>query len=236
MSDRDRSSHPLPVAQTDSSHLHKDATIDYKSELIRKAIHLCSLSIPVIYYYISRELALTILVPLTLAFLAVDLTRYYHKPTAGWFYRWFGWLLRRREQDEARKRLNGATYVLLSACLCVAFFPKIITVNAFAVLIISDSVSALIGRRFGKHRFLHKTREGSLAFLISAIAVVLVAPKIEGQPAEYLLAMIAAGVAAFIESLSIHIDDNLAVPVVFGLVLWGLYSIFLPGINLHALL
>ncbi|HET56416.1 MAG TPA: dolichol kinase, partial [Ignavibacteria bacterium] len=41
-------------------------SIDYKSELFRKGIHLCSLSIPVVYYFITRELALMILVPLVI--------------------------------------------------------------------------------------------------------------------------------------------------------------------------
>jgi dolichol kinase len=226
-----------PTARaTGNNHLHQNATIDYKSELIRKAIHLCSLSIPVIYYSISRETALTILVPLTFAFLVVDLLRYYHPPTAEWFYRWFGWLLRRHEQDTTRKRLNGATYVLLSACVCVSLFPKIITVNAFAVLIISDGVSALVGRRFGKHTFLKKSREGAMAFFLSAIAVIIVAPKVEGQLSEYILAGVAAIAATLVESLSIRIDDNLSVPLVFGFVLWGLYALLLPTINLYALM
>ena len=47
----------------------------YSSELIRKGIHLCSLSIPVIYYYISKDTALSILIPLTLAFGLTDLAR-----------------------------------------------------------------------------------------------------------------------------------------------------------------
>ena len=57
-------------------------TIDYKSELYRKLIHLSSLSIPIIYYFITKELALMILVPLTLFSLAVDYGRYYSKPLA----------------------------------------------------------------------------------------------------------------------------------------------------------
>ena len=60
--------------------------IDYKAEVIRKSIHLCSLSIPIIYYFISRDQALMLLVPITLAFLFVDLLRYFHSSTAKIFY------------------------------------------------------------------------------------------------------------------------------------------------------
>lgn len=226
----------LDVANPPGDSLHRNATIDYRSELIRKSIHVCSLSIPIIYFYITRELALALLVPLTLAFLSVDLTRYYHKPTADWFYRWFGWLLRKHEQNPDLKRLNGATNILLSACLCVLIFPKVITVSAFAVLIISDITAALVGRRFGRRPFLHKSLEGALSFLLSAIVVILVTPKIEGLVQEYLIASVAAAVAAVVESLSVHIDDNISVPLVFGFVLWGLYLLFLPSVNLSSMM
>jgi dolichol kinase len=222
---------PEPLL-SDSHNIHRQATIDYRSELFRKGIHLVSLSIPIIYYSMTRELALTILLPLTAAFLIVDLTRYYHTPTAEWFYRWFGSLLRKHEQDSNRKRLNGATNVLLSACLCVFIFPKIVTVNAFAVLIISDTTSALIGRRFGKRPFLNKSWEGAVAFFLSALVVVFVAPKVEGHPVEYLISVVAAAVAAVAESLSTDIDDNLSVPLTFGCVMWGLYVWLLPTMNI----
>ena len=38
--------------------------LELRYEVARKAIHLSSLSIPVIYWFISRELALLLLVPL----------------------------------------------------------------------------------------------------------------------------------------------------------------------------
>lgn len=220
----------------ESEPLHAKATIDYKSEFIRKLIHLCSLSIPIIYYFISRELALELLVPMFLAFFVIDLARFFHKPTQAWFYRWFGWLLRRHESDSKSKRLTGATNILFSAIVCVLIFPKIITVNAFAILIISDITSALVGRRFGKHRFFQKSLEGATGFFVSAIVVVLLAPKIEGSLMEYVVGIIAAAAGAVTESLSTTIDDNISVPLVIGFVLWALYLFLLPSINLFALI
>ncbi|MCX6133941.1 MAG: dolichol kinase [Ignavibacteriales bacterium] len=220
----------------ESELLHAKATIEYKSEFIRKLIHLCSLSIPTVYYFISRERALEILAPVFLAFFIVDLARFYHEPTQAWFYRWFGWLLRRHESDSKSKRLTGATNILLSAIVCVMIFPKIITINAFAILIISDITSALVGRRFGKHRFFQKSLEGATGFFVSALVVVLLAPKIERLPMEYVLGIIAAAAGAVTESMSTTIDDNISVPLVIGFVLWTLYTLFLPGINLYAFL
>jgi dolichol kinase len=137
-------------------HLDHTATIEYNHELVRKSIHLFSLSIPTIYFFISKQLALCLLVPITAACIIIDITRYYIPSIAQWFYRWFCWLLRRHETNINKKRLNGASNVLISALLCVLLFPKIIAINAFAILVISDTTSALIGRRFGKHRFLAK--------------------------------------------------------------------------------
>ena len=46
-----------------------DAHVSFRHELLRKGIHLSSLSIPVIYYFISRDLALALLIPVTALFL-----------------------------------------------------------------------------------------------------------------------------------------------------------------------
>jgi dolichol kinase len=212
------------------------ATIDYKSEFIRKLIHLCSLSIPTIYFFISKQSALGLLVPTFLAFFVVDLARFYHEPTQAWFYRWFGWLLRRHESDSKTKRLTGATNILLSAIVCVLIFPKIIAVNAFAILIISDITSALVGRRFGRRRFFQKSFEGALAFFVSAVLVVFLAPKVDGLALEYGIGVIAAGVGAVVEAASTKIDDNITVPLSVGLILWALYALLLPAVDLYRLI
>ena len=212
---------------------NQSATIDYRHEFVRKSIHLVSLSIPIIYYFISKEQALWILGPMTAAFLVTDVGRHYVPSVAQWFYKWFGWLLRRHEQDGNKKRLNGATYVLISACLCVLIFPKIITVTAFAILIISDSTSALIGRKYGKKPFFNKSREGSAAFLISAVLVVLVSPKIQGHPLEFFIGFVGAVIGTVVESLSVRIDDNLTIPISISAVMWGLYALILPNVDVY---
>ncbi len=208
------------------------ADIDYKAEIARKAIHFCSLSIPIIYYFIERDLALMILVPVTLAFLTVDLLRYYHKPTADLFYRIFRFMLRKHELDHTAKRFNGATNVLIAATLCVIIFPKLIVLTAFPILIISDSVAALFGRRYGKRKFLQKSVEGSVAFFIFALLVIYFTPKIEYSTEEYIIGMVAALVGTVVEAGSWKIDDNLSIPLSVGVVMWGLYFILYPTVNL----
>ncbi|MBI5476124.1 MAG: dolichol kinase [Ignavibacteriales bacterium] len=208
---------------------------DYRIEVIRKAIHLVSLSIPIVYYFLSKQSALAILIPMTTLFLVVDITRHYYKPVEELFFKYFGFLLRRHESDKKRKTLNGASYVLISAALCVLVFPKIITLTSFSILIISDISAALIGRKFGKHRFLAKSLEGSSAFFISGLVVILITPKIGYHLSEYLIALIAVVVGTIIEALPATIDDNFSIPVSVGAVLWLGYTIFLPSLNIYIL-
>ncbi len=125
--------------------------------------------------------------------------------------------------------------MLLSACLCVLLFPKVIVITAFAILIISDTAAALIGRRFGRHRFFTKSLEGSSAFFVSALLVVAVAPKIAYAPVEYLVGAVTAAVATVVEAAGIKVDDNLSIPLVSGAVMWGLYALAAPALNIHAL-
>jgi len=207
----------------------------YSVELARKGIHLFSLSIPVIYYFISKSTALKILIPLTSLFLLVEIARFVHPTTNSLFHRLLGWLLRPHESDSTAKRLTGATYVLLSAVICIWLFPKLIAVTAFAILIISDTSAALVGRRFGKRPFLKKSLEGSLAFLVSALVVVLVSPKIVFHPLEYLIGGTAAVVGTVAESLANAVDDNLLVPLTVGATMWVLYILLLPHVNVFAL-
>ena len=207
----------------------------YAAELVRKTIHLSSLSIPIVYFFIAKSAALAILIPLTLAFLAADLTRFFHAPTKKVFGEYFGWLLRMHERDTNARRLNGATYVLLSATICILVFPKIIAITAFTILIISDTSAALIGRKYGRHKFLKKSLEGTVAFFLSALIVVAVTPKIQYLATEYVIGAIAALCGSLIEALPIAVDDNLSIPVGLGVIMWLLYALLLPGVNVFGL-
>jgi dolichol kinase len=208
----------------------------YGTEIIRKSIHLSSLSIPVVYFFISKTTALQILVPLTLAFVLTDLARLFVLPARRLYERFFGFLLRRHERSGARKRLNGASYVLISATICIWLFPKVIIITAFAILIVSDTAAALFGRRFGRHSFFKKTLEGTTAFLLTALVVVAAAPKVQFLMTEYVIGAAGAFVGSLVEAASTDlIDDNLSIPIAISLTMWGLYALLLPHVNVFAL-
>lgn len=200
--------------------------ITFKGELIRKGIHLVSMSIPVMYFYVTRSTAIAILLPVTIFFLAVDMSRHYVPAVHHIVARLFDPILRPHERKSGL--LSGATYVFISALFCVLVFPKLITITAFSILIVSDASSALIGRRLGRHKFLDKSLEGSIAFVVTAFIVVLVTPKAGAGSLfgiEFAIGAIAAVLGGIAEagSASSHLDDNLSVPLTVGFTMWGLY-------------
>jgi dolichol kinase len=208
-------------------------TIGYKDELIRKLIHITSLLIPVIYYFITTSLAATILGSLAAFALILDLARYFSPSIGKIFYKVFGFLLRRHEFDRDKKNLNGATYVLISAFIGVLIFPKVLFITAFSMLIIGDTMAALIGRKFGKHKFLFKSFEGTSAFFISSCIVILFTPKVGYFTEEFLIGFAAAFTGAITENISFkYIDDNFSIPLAVGFTMWFLYKLILPNLEL----
>jgi dolichol kinase len=203
----------------------------YRIEITRKAIHLCSLSIPIAYFFIPRDLALTILVPAAVLAIAIDIGRYYIPGLHGWFYATFGSLLRPHESDSEKKRLSGASYVMISAALSVFFFPKLVAITGFAILIIGDMFAALVGRRYGRHKFGNKSLEGSTAFFLTGVIIMALIPKIEYRLSEYLIGVFSVAVGAIVEALPIPLDDNLSIPLAVGITMWACYHYLLPMVD-----
>jgi dolichol kinase len=210
--------------------------ITYRSEVLRKGIHLLSLSIPVIYSVISQATALWILVPLACLFVAIDILGHKEGWVRNTMLRHFEPVMRNHELKVDDVRLNGASHVLIAACASVWLFPKIIAITAFSILIISDICAALVGRRFGSHRFLDKSLEGTLAFAVSAIGVVLVIASISSAPISFVvIGAFASIVGALVENISprLRLDDNISIPGSVGLTMLILTSLISSVPNSH---
>ena len=213
--------------------------ITFTQELLRKGIHLISLSIPILYIFLDRNTALWVLIPLTFIFILFDVWSRFNPYLKMLVHKLFGKLLRPHEVGE-KFVLNGASWVLISAVICVALFPKILTVVSFSILIISDLFAALVGKKFGKHKLVkNKSWEGTSAFILTAIIVINIYGFIYAAPMIFFFGGIAAAViSAFFEAFSplLYVDDNLSIPISAGFVLWafGLYAqtINTPFLNL----
>lgn len=206
---------------------HNDR-LGLRYEVARKAIHLSSLAIAVIYCHITRELALMLLVPLFLGFFAVDLLKNFKGPVADWYHGTFGYMLREHELEGEKPHMNGATCITLSALILVIFFPKIIAITAFSMVAISDTMAALVGKTLGRHRFGHKSLEGSGAFFLSALGIVAVVPNIDPL-AGVLMALVGTVAEAFVFRIAgFRIDDNLTIPIAAAAAGMLYYTIFIP--------
>ncbi len=209
----------------------KKNEISYKNEILRKVIHLLSLSIPISYIFFSRETELTILIPMAVTAVLIDVLSKKNFILHDIMYKYFGNMLRPHEQ-RGGIILNGASWVLISAVVCVLIFPKIIMVTGFTILIVSDIMAALIGRKYGRHAIFDKSLEGLMAFIISAIAIVVLYGIIFDAPPLYFLAGIAGAIVGGFGEVSssvLKMDDNLSVPLSVGIVMWIIGAIAVSG-------
>jgi dolichol kinase len=217
--------HPPDPQYQEASH---PSEISMKSEVIRKSIHLSSIGIPLIYGLAGREIMLWLLVPVTIISLIVEFLRMRVPVVEAKLRRVFGTIMREHELREHKAKLSGATWVFLSATICVIVFPTIIAITGFTILIVSDTAAALFGRRFGRHRFLEKSLEGSGAFYVTAMMVVTIVMLLFDAPTIFLTTGAAAAFAATAAEAFSHganIDDNLTIPTSYGIVQWALLAL-----------
>jgi dolichol kinase len=211
-------------AKTEDTH-----HLDFRFEFARKAIHLSSLIIVIIYCHISRELALLILSPIVAGFFLVDVLKNFVPFLSIWYHETFDSMLRKHELEKNHIHLNGATCITLSALFLIALFPKIIAITSFSMVAVSDTVAALAGRKFGKHRFGEKSIEGSLAFLISSIIIVSIIPNINIAIGLAMAVTATLAEAVVIRIRGFKLDDNITIPLVSAVVGILCYMLFLPS-------
>jgi len=180
-------------------------------EIKRKIVHFATLIVPVAYGLTSEKTVILFLVPFFLALLLVDLLRHFHPGMASLFHKYFfGRVLR----EEEKPSFMGATYFIFSTILTILLFPKSIAIASILILIVSDTAAALIGKGIGRIKIFGKTLEGSMAFLITSLAIVWIYPHLD-RFAGSLAALGATG----IEILPIRVNDNLSIPLVAGTIM-----------------
>jgi dolichol kinase len=204
-----------------------DKNISFLQELARKSIHLTSLLIPICYIFFLQEEILMVIVPIMILAIVSDLATKRVAFLRTLYLKSFGFLLRKHEIKTKKILLNGASWVMISSVLAIYFFPKLIAIVGLSILFVSDLIAAIIGRKYGKKRFLglkKKSWAGTTAFFVSAMLVVVIYGIIFNVPyLYYLIGLFASMSAAVCEAISkkiLRTDDNLTIPISFGIIMW----------------
>ena len=186
--------------------------ISIKNEFLRKIIHLSNSGIAFMLLVWSQMTVIYFVIILTIIILGVDLFRIYNNKVALFYYKILGNVTR----DFERKKLTGASYVMLASLITLLLFDKYICIASLLIMSYSDTSAALIGRVYGKTKIYEKTLEGSLAFFVTSLLIILcIVPKID-----FLFALIAIIVATLVELFSVFkIDDNLSVPIIAAVIM-----------------
>jgi len=179
--------------------------MNYRNEVYRKMIHLGSSVFPISYYYsLSREQMLWLLGGLSALFLFGELLRM----NVGSFKRFFKLIFSAVVRESEDHTITGATTVFIAGFLTVLIFERPVAIFAMLILSLADATAALIGRKWGNHSLFEKSVEGTMTFLIVALALAFLLPDLPRAGA-----VAAAGIATVAEVLPSPIDDNLIVPL-----------------------
>ncbi len=192
--------------------------LPYRFELLRKALHLSALVIPLGMLLLERNQTLLVLGTAAAACTGMDIIRARLPAVNAWVVKVFGLLMRSREKAVTGSRVvfTGSSWMLISAFILALAFPKHLAACALALFIVGDGAAALVGRRYGRlfWRKGDKTVEGSLAFLGSALLVVFIFPGVS-----FTAAALACLGACLVEAMPGPFNDNFAVPLSAALIM-----------------
>lgn len=195
--------------------------ISYKQELLRKTVHLSSLWIPALILFAPRAVCVGLFAFLLSGNIVVE---YGYYKRLSFFVNTYGRLFSKMLRDKETKggfRFSGSPYVLGAALAVSALFPTVCAACAMTVMLISDTVAALIGRPFGKHKINQgkKSVEGALAFFAAGALVVFgttVCFQTDGAFLARGLSGVFAAMFAEVYENRLKIDDNLSIPLIVG--------------------
>jgi dolichol kinase len=190
-------------------------SFSYTAEIWRKALHFLALVVPLWMALVGKPASLYGLVPGALLGVAADVGRAYSPGLNRVIKTIFGPLMRDDELPEVGSGItfNGATCVLVGAALLTLIFPVSIAVPVFTMTMIADAAAALVGRRFGRHRWVSSrphTIEGSAAFVATGLIVMAFFPALP-----FGIAAMGVAAAALLEAtpLPVPVNDNIRVPL-----------------------
>ena len=195
--------------------------------LSRKILHAAGVGFIIgLFHTLSREQALIASTIAFFLFVPIDWLRAYWKPANQIFLKTFGRYMR----DNERHGLTGTSYLLVAVLLLIAFFPKIITSLALAMLAVGDPIASIVGVMYGKDKLVgNKSLQGSMAaFFACFIISFAYFFYFNIMTDRLLLVSILCGViGAASELIPVgKCDDNLSFPVLAAIGLLVVFYVF----------
>ncbi|MBN1758100.1 MAG: hypothetical protein JW863_07280 [Chitinispirillaceae bacterium] len=211
-----------------------------KEEIARKLLHLFALTMPAGIHYIPKFTGTWLIPTIILAVLffgsvIIEKLRQKSPAVQALFYKFAGSMLRKEEKHA----VTGSTWVIGAALICSILFRNdtYIALIILSIFILGDAVAALIGMSIGRIKIGKKSLEGSLAcFTLCMLFFMAVFPLIPGllEPAGGSIPLRVAVVTSLTVTVfelvplrvspKLIINDNLAVPVIAGLLLRWMIS------------
>ena len=203
------------------------------NEIYRKLMHLFAIIIPVLYYFVVKNqlLAIAILLPFAIGSVVWDSARIENPKYRHKFLKLFGSHLR----DSEVSKLTGGSYLLTSSVVIIAVFSREIAFLAISYLVVGDTFAAFFGLSMGRRKFVRskKSLEGLIGAFISCAIFGLASYFLflervfayNSAHPELAVIMIILGalVAAIVESVDLHINDNISIPILSALAMTIVY-------------
>ena len=185
--------------------------LTYRQEVYRKLIHISSSIIPILLWYFGKELFLPWIIGCAILFPILDYGRRYNK----FLFKLYTNIFISFTRPIESKMLSGASWVFIGSAATIFIFDTHTTIAALLVLSISDSISAIIGIKYGKTIIFSKSLEGSISFFLSATFIIFIL-----SPAPFLIKYLAVITATVVELFSTpRINDNLMIPIATAFIL-----------------
>ena len=181
--------------------------------LLRKSWRLCGIIFPLVYYFGNKKITLIVVSQFLCIFLLIEFLRFTIPTLNNRLFIIFGYFFKETE----KKRLITTTTFLSSFLITVLLFRKDIAITAMLFSIFADAASGIVGVH-GKKKIFDKSIEGSLAFLVTCLAIglALALTKIRLAPAVFILGAFSATI---IEFLPLPVDDNFTIALAAGAVM-----------------
>ena len=177
-------------------------------ELFRKALHLVSILIVLIYEFFGKEAVLWVVTTFLVTVLFLDYLRLEHNIKVPLFYTMY--------REKEANRFGGHIFFALGAITAIALYSKEIAYVAILMTTFGDTTATIVGKFYGKRRIFYeilkndKSIEGSASeFVIDFLIGMLIL----GNP---FVSLVMAFFATLTETAVSKIDDNLVVPILSG--------------------